>query len=446
MNRSKRRQEGQALILLALGLVAMLGMIGLVIDGGRAFAQRRSMQAAADAAAHAGAAKLQQSWNGSTFGSLTDQQVSDAAKTYAGYNGWDSASGQFYKTYVYADGSTRSQTLDSNVRGVLVQLSMPQGATFISAVGVYSWDIFARATAMFGSATSAPALPLGVNDDAFRGFNIWAGLQPANGSGNYGNFNFASIVPPGCAAGDLACYTNAMRNGSSAPINVGVAYAANTFDMSALSSATAQALQERIDQRPNETCTKTDGSPGFTMPSPRVVYLPIINGDVGGSTLIFIRFRAFFITNIAAPNGFGGCFVQVSLSNGGFDPNAVGTGYGGVTVMKLVRSPGTVSPLTVTVASLTNPAHASSPTCTGSGCETATLAVNTTPGAFCTVVVSDPSPSRAGGLGAKYADSSGRVVWTWAVDSTAPNGNWPVSIACTYQALVGRTSTILTIT
>lgn len=56
----RRKQEGQVLVLLALALVAMIAMVGLVIDGGNAYAQQRATQNASDAAAEAGAVTLSQ--------------------------------------------------------------------------------------------------------------------------------------------------------------------------------------------------------------------------------------------------------------------------------------------------------------------------------------------------------------------------------------------------
>ncbi len=50
-------EEGQSLILIALMMVAMVGMLGLALDGGRAFAARRASQNAADSAAF-GAVRL----------------------------------------------------------------------------------------------------------------------------------------------------------------------------------------------------------------------------------------------------------------------------------------------------------------------------------------------------------------------------------------------------
>ncbi len=53
-------QRGQAIVLVALMMTVLIGMTALAIDGARAYALRRDLQAAADAAALAAADKLQQ--------------------------------------------------------------------------------------------------------------------------------------------------------------------------------------------------------------------------------------------------------------------------------------------------------------------------------------------------------------------------------------------------
>lgn len=52
---ARSNERGQVLVLVAAGLAVMLGMVGLVIDGGYALAQQRGSQNGADAAATAGA-------------------------------------------------------------------------------------------------------------------------------------------------------------------------------------------------------------------------------------------------------------------------------------------------------------------------------------------------------------------------------------------------------
>ena len=56
-----RAQRGQAIVIIALMLTVLIGMTALAIDGSRAYAMRRDMQAAVDAAALAASDTLQQS-------------------------------------------------------------------------------------------------------------------------------------------------------------------------------------------------------------------------------------------------------------------------------------------------------------------------------------------------------------------------------------------------
>jgi Flp pilus assembly protein TadG len=54
------REGGQVLVILVVGLIFMLAMVGLIVDGGNAFAQQRNTQNGTDAAADAGALVLAQ--------------------------------------------------------------------------------------------------------------------------------------------------------------------------------------------------------------------------------------------------------------------------------------------------------------------------------------------------------------------------------------------------
>src|SRR5260370_16331279 len=54
----RRRRSGQAIIIMALAMVAICGMLALAIDAGRLYFQRRLMQDAVDAGALAGAQSL----------------------------------------------------------------------------------------------------------------------------------------------------------------------------------------------------------------------------------------------------------------------------------------------------------------------------------------------------------------------------------------------------
>lgn len=59
MNRGNiKPQRGQALVMVALAMIAMMAMLALVLDGGNTFMNRRAMQNAADAGALAGVRQL----------------------------------------------------------------------------------------------------------------------------------------------------------------------------------------------------------------------------------------------------------------------------------------------------------------------------------------------------------------------------------------------------
>lgn len=56
MVQQRQSEKGQALVLIALGLLALFGFAALAIDGGRVYADRRNMQNASDSSSLAGAA------------------------------------------------------------------------------------------------------------------------------------------------------------------------------------------------------------------------------------------------------------------------------------------------------------------------------------------------------------------------------------------------------
>jgi len=58
VTRAREESRGQVIVIMALALVALLSVVGLVIDGGNAFARQRATQNATDASAEAGAGQL----------------------------------------------------------------------------------------------------------------------------------------------------------------------------------------------------------------------------------------------------------------------------------------------------------------------------------------------------------------------------------------------------
>lgn len=89
MNTNRHRNErGQVLVIVAVALVAIMAMVGLVVDGGFAWGKQRDTQNAADAAAEAGAVVMAQRLAG-VVPAKTDLDVETAVLLAGSENGVD---------------------------------------------------------------------------------------------------------------------------------------------------------------------------------------------------------------------------------------------------------------------------------------------------------------------------------------------------------------------
>lgn len=128
---TRRRPAGQALVMVALAMIAIIGGMGLVIDGGNAFAQQRISQAGNDAASEAGATVLNQhDANPTTVppaGNWDDQVASAIAATAA--NNAIVVDVSYYTdicgAYLRENGTRATGTADAAVVGASATGSLP---------------------------------------------------------------------------------------------------------------------------------------------------------------------------------------------------------------------------------------------------------------------------------------------------------------------------------
>ena len=168
MNRqSRERQAGQTLLIAALAMIPLLIMVGLVIDGGFAYASQRRNQNAMDAAANAGAVLLMENLPYSLTGQAlprTDQDVEGAVVTVAGSNGVESGDVEAWYTDITGNRILDGTGAEIKV-GSLGAVPPPSTAYGVEAVGSMTFDTFfagiagfnnlstgARATAVTGTA------------------------------------------------------------------------------------------------------------------------------------------------------------------------------------------------------------------------------------------------------------------------------------------------------
>lgn len=113
----RRRQSGQAIAIIALMITVVVGMAAIAIDGARAYALRRDLQAATDAAALAASDKLQQTGNyvsaeqaaSTIFG--TNLRLYAAPSCPSGYGA--PGAGPFIVTCTYSDSTSLRQQVSA---------------------------------------------------------------------------------------------------------------------------------------------------------------------------------------------------------------------------------------------------------------------------------------------------------------------------------------------
>ena len=155
------RERGQILVLFALALVAIVGMVGLVLDSGGAFAQRRNEQNAADVAALAAANDL-----------IVNQGDADwvgTARSIASQNGYtDGVNGASVQVSCV---NCPGQALVAGVDGVqvTVDITAPHTNNFAGVLGMPTWEVSTTATSKTGWANEAHGPgPFIVSEDAFN--------------------------------------------------------------------------------------------------------------------------------------------------------------------------------------------------------------------------------------------------------------------------------------
>lgn len=151
--RIRHDELGQTLPLVALCMLALLGMLALILDGAWAYAQRRYAQNAADAGALAGATTI-------VHGSRSDSAVRAAAQAFVERNR------SVYDGLVYINISgtalpnPTNGVVPSDAEGVRVTAHLTFDTFFANVVGFPSMTASAQASAM-----AKPAPPPGSMDN-----------------------------------------------------------------------------------------------------------------------------------------------------------------------------------------------------------------------------------------------------------------------------------------
>ena len=131
---ARRREEGgQIIVLFALAMVAIIAMVGLVLDGGSAFSQRRGEQSAADLAALAAANSILINGDEAVATALARSTVADNGFTHG------------------VDGTVVNVSFDYSIGAVVtVNVTALHRNNFVSIVGMPTWTVTTTAAARTG--------------------------------------------------------------------------------------------------------------------------------------------------------------------------------------------------------------------------------------------------------------------------------------------------------
>ena len=173
LNRLFSEEKGQSLVLVAIFLVALLGISAFVVDAGYLFFQKRHLQNTADAAALAGVRELVDG---------DANSISSVVVDYIEAHGLSSSD---------ITNMPEIQSINSGDTEVPVELQVTRGLFFARVLGFQDSSVAARAMAATGPPANLKGLiPLGIPDEVYQAehtFNIYTvDNNQIFGPGNWG--------------------------------------------------------------------------------------------------------------------------------------------------------------------------------------------------------------------------------------------------------------------
>jgi Flp pilus assembly protein TadG len=218
---------GQILVIFVIGLVTIVLLLGLVIDGGNVFAQRRQGQNTADLQAMAGTKVISDiyTWTGPGLkptGAAVYQALADSADA----NSCQAGAGtpcSWVARYVgpgYVDlgpVTNVASALPANTIGVKVNVERLPSTYLLGVIGQGSWKVDTTATAIVTAAQGGPAgqlLPIALygkdasgNDRKFEKGQVYDITSGKNAPGSFGYLSWSGSNSAGALA-DSICTPN----------------------------------------------------------------------------------------------------------------------------------------------------------------------------------------------------------------------------------------------
>ena len=193
----RSRQSGSILVLVVAAVVAFIVFLGLAIDCANAYAQRRQMQNAADAAALAGASLLCAGSSDATIWARVQKYATDNHAIAGTLTAW-------YTDNTYNQlGAVAAGTVPANTTGIKVTAKTTVAPIFLQILGFTAFQ--PQATAIAAAKCQPPAV-LVLNSTGSGAFNISGGavLNMANRNVLVNSANPTAVTISGGSSGITA--------------------------------------------------------------------------------------------------------------------------------------------------------------------------------------------------------------------------------------------------
>jgi hypothetical protein len=230
-------ERGDALILLALVFICLMGFAGLALDGGMIYMTKSELQKVADAAVLSGAQELTNKQEN------VEQVVQDILNAH----------------HESSSLANLQITMDKQVG---INLSKPVKLIFLSLLGFDKVNVTAHAAAGLGTMGEAEgAAPLGIDQSVTLNYDQTYQLKVGSSGVQTGNFGILALGGPGART-----YEDNLLNGYQEEVKIGDIIDTQTGN---IAGDTRDAIQERIN-----ACTYPPGD--YTeRDCPRILLVPV---------------------------------------------------------------------------------------------------------------------------------------------------------------------------
>ncbi len=166
--KSQQTERGQALVIMAIGLIVLLIVVGLVVDGGTIFMERRHAQNAADAAALSGTRMLARavcSQDGADDAAILDaiRQIVTSNQVNIEEGSDSNVNAQYVDHTSAAVGTVGSGSIPVGSTGISATVNIRRKTYFLTLAGIHEAGASAHALAMTGPPLAAGGMrPFGV--------------------------------------------------------------------------------------------------------------------------------------------------------------------------------------------------------------------------------------------------------------------------------------------